>query len=196
MSQEAPQRKPPRFRAGIRYAPSPRSAPPPRRGLPALAVRVRAFNLGNGVIMSLGVVAALLIGIAMLVLPAWLAWYLIRRWRRLATWPRAQATIRHVRKTKHNSSATGTTTSETSYEARYEYPDAAGVQHIGEVDHLAKPKVGDVVEIIYDPNDPKTNETVSGGSVVGRIVNYSAVFIVFGGIGTFLVLASFGLITG
>lgn len=145
--------------------------------------------------MSLGDVAALLIGIAMLVLPAWLAWYLVRRWRRLATWSRAQATIRHVRKTKHNSSATGTTTTETSYEARYEYRDAAGVQHIGEVDHLHSPKVGDVIEIMYDPDQPSSSDTVSGGSVAGRIINYGAVFIVLGGGGIFIILASLDLIS-
>ncbi|MEU0269919.1 DUF3592 domain-containing protein [Nocardioides sp. NPDC006303] len=144
--------------------------------------------------MSLGAVAALLIGIAMLVLPAWLAWYLIRRRRRLASWPRAQATIRHVRKTKHNSSATATTTTETSYEARYEYRDAAGVQHIGEVDHLHAPKVGDVIEVMYDPDQPSSSDTVAGGSVLGRIINYGAVFIVLGGGGIFVILASLDLI--
>ncbi|MFE6645512.1 DUF3592 domain-containing protein [Nocardioides sp. NPDC057772] len=145
--------------------------------------------------MSFGAVAALLIGIAMLILPAWLTIHLVRRRRRLTTWSRTQATIRHVWKQKHQSSATGSTSTETTIHARYEYRDAAGIQHIGEVEHLANPKVGDVVEIIYDPDDPKTNETVSGGSVVGRIVNYSAVFIVFGGIGIFLILASLGLIS-
>ena len=146
--------------------------------------------------MSFGAVAALLIGIAMLILPAWLTTHLVRRQRRLATWTRAEATIRHVWKKKYESSATGTSTTETSINARYEYRDTAGIQHVGEVEHLADPKVGDVIEIIYDPNDPKTNETVSGGSVVGRVVNYSVAFIVFGGIGTFLILASLGLITG
>ncbi|WP_406029845.1 DUF3592 domain-containing protein [Nocardioides sp. NBC_00163] len=145
--------------------------------------------------MSFGAVAALLIGIAMLILPAWLTIHLARRQRRLATWTRTEATIRHVWKKKYESSATGTSTTETSINARYEYRDAAGIQHIGEVEHLADPKVGDVIEIIYDPNDPKTNETVSGGSVVGRVVNYSVAFIVFGGIGIFLILASLGLIS-
>lgn len=145
--------------------------------------------------MSFGAVAALLIGIAMLILPAWLTIHLVRRQRRLATWTRTEATIRHVWKKKYESSATGTSSTETSINARYEYRDTAGIQHVGEVEHLAKPKVGDVVEIMYDPNDPKTNETVSGGSVVGRIVNYSALFIVFGGIGTFLILASLDLIS-
>ena len=145
--------------------------------------------------MSLGAVAALLIGIAMLILPAWLTIHLVRRQRRLATWIRAEATIRHVWKKKHQSSATGTSSTETSINARYEYRDSAGIQHIGEVEHLARPKVGDVIEIMYDPNDPKTNETVSGGSVVGRVVNYSVAFVVFGGIGIFLILASLDLIS-
>ena len=138
--------------------------------------------------MSFGAVAALLIGIAMLILPAWLTIHLVRRQRRLATWTRTEATIRHVWKKKYESSATGTSTTETSINARYEYRDAA----VGDGRH---PKVGDVIEIIYDPNDPKTNETVSGGSVVGRVVNYSVAFIVFGGIGIFLILASLGLIS-
>lgn len=145
--------------------------------------------------MSFGAVAALLIGIAMLILPAWLTIHLVRRQRRLATWTRTQATIRHVWKKKRQSSASGNTSTETSIHARYEYRDAAGIQHIGEVEHLADPKAGDVVEIIYAPDDPKTNETVSGGSVVGRIVNYGMVFVVFGGIGIFLILASLGLIS-
>ncbi|MER7609917.1 DUF3592 domain-containing protein [Nocardioides sp. NPDC127503] len=145
--------------------------------------------------MSFGAVAALLIGIAMLILPAWLTIHLVRRQRRLATWTRTEATIRHVWKKKRQSSATGTSSTETSINARYEYRDSAGIQHIGEVEHLARPKVGDVIEIMYDPNDPKTNETVSGGSVVGRVVNYSVAFIVFGGIGTFLILASLDLIS-
>lgn len=161
MSQEAPQRRPPEIPSGDTVRAQPPRHPTAPARFSALVVRVRAFNLGNGVVMSLGVVAALLIGIAMLVLPAWLAWYLIRRWRRLATWRRAQATIRHVRKTKHQSSATGTTTTETSYEARYEYRDAAGVQHIGEVDHLHSPKVGEVIEIMYAPDDPSSSDTGS-----------------------------------
>lgn len=145
--------------------------------------------------MSFGTAAALLIGIAMLILPAWLTIHLVRRQRRLATWARADATIRHVWKKKHQSSATGTTSSEMHIHARYEYRDSTGIQHVGDVEHLAKPKVGDVVEIMYEPNDPKTNETVSGGSVVGRVVNYGAIFIVFGGIGIFLILASLDLIS-
>lgn len=145
--------------------------------------------------MSFGAVAALLIGTAMLILPAWLTIHLLRRQRRLASWTRTGATIRQVWKKKRQSSATGTSSTETSINARYEYRDSAGIQHIGEVEHLAHPKVGDVIEIMYDPNDPKTNETVSGGSVVGRVVNYSLAFIVFGGIGIFLILASLGLIS-
>lgn len=145
--------------------------------------------------MSFGAVAALLIGTAMLILPAWLTIHLVRRQRRLASWTRTGATIRQVWKKKRQSSATGTSSTETSINARYEYRDSAGIQHIGEVEHLAHPKVGDVIEIMYDPNDPKTNETVSGGSVVGRVVNYSLAFIVFGGIGIFLILASLGLIS-
>ncbi|MFD7073557.1 hypothetical protein ACFV9G_05060 [Nocardioides sp. NPDC059952] len=66
--------------------------------------------------MSLGSVA-LLIGIAMLTLPAWLTIHLVRRQRRLATWTRTQATIRHVWKKKRQSSATGNTSSETSTHA-------------------------------------------------------------------------------
>ncbi|GGU23035.1 DUF3592 domain-containing protein [Nocardioides albus] len=146
--------------------------------------------------MELGAVAALVIGLAMLILPAWLTIHLVRRRRRLATWTRTQATIRHTRKTKYDSSAsTASGASETAIRARYEYRDAAGVPRVGDVEHLHDPKVGDVVEIIYDPDDPSSSETVSGGSVVGRIVNYSAVFILFGGIGTFLILASLGLIS-
>lgn len=94
--------------------------------------------------MSLGAVAALLIGIAMLVLPAWLA---------------------------------------------------AGIQHVGEVDHLHGPTVGEVIEIMYAPDDPSSSDTVAGGSVVGRIINYGAVFILLGGGGIFVILASLGLIS-
>lgn len=144
--------------------------------------------------MSFGAVAALLIGITMLILPAWLTIRLVRRQRRLATWPRTQATIHHVWK-KRPPSATGTTSTETSVHARYEYRDSAGIRHIGEVEHLADPKVGDIVEVIYDPEEPSSSDTVYGGSVVGRVINYGATYIVFGGIGIFLVLASLGLIS-
>lgn len=145
--------------------------------------------------MSSCAVAALLIGIAMLILPAWLTIRLVCRQRRLTTWTRAEATIRHVWKKKYDSSATGTSSTETSINARYEYRDAAGIQHIGEVEHLAKPKVGDVVEVMYDPDDPSSSETVSGGSVVGRIINYGFIFIFFGGFGAFLILAALDLIS-
>lgn len=145
--------------------------------------------------MSFGAVTALLIGIAMLILPAWLTIHLVRRQRRLATWTRAEATIRHVWKKKHQSSATGTSSTETSIHARYEYRDTAGIQHIGEVEHLTKPQVGDTVEIMYDPDDPKSSNTVYGGSVVGRIINYGFIFSFFGGFGTFLILAALELIS-
>ncbi|PSK95706.1 uncharacterized protein DUF3592 [Murinocardiopsis flavida] len=144
--------------------------------------------------MSFGAVTALLVGIAMLIFPAWLAWNLIRRQRRLATWPRAQATIRHVWKTTRQSSATGTSTTEKTMHARYEFRDNPGRYHTGEVEHLAKPKVGDVLEVMYDPTDPKLNDTVSGGSVVGRIINYGAIFILLGGMGIFFIVASLDLV--
>lgn len=143
--------------------------------------------------MSFGAVAALLIGIAMLIPAFWLGWYLIRRQSRLATWPRAQATVRRLRKEKRRTTVSGTTTTETTIHARYEFRDAAGVEHTGEADHLSKPKVGDAVEVMYDPSDPATNETVRGASVAGRIIHYGAVFVVFGGGGIFLILASLGL---
>ncbi|OIJ25373.1 DUF3592 domain-containing protein [Nocardioides luteus] len=79
--------------------------------------------------MSSGDVGALLIGIAMLILPTWLTTQLVRRWRRLASWTRTQGTIRHVWKKKHDSSATGTASSETSIHARYEYRDSRGIHH-------------------------------------------------------------------
>jgi hypothetical protein len=146
--------------------------------------------------MELGDVAALLIGIAMLILPAWLATHLVRRQRRLATWTRTQATIRHTRKTKYDSSATTTSAAtETAVRTRYGYRDTTGVPHVGEVEHLHDPKVGDVVEIMYDPDDPSSSDTVYGGSVVGRIINYGAAFILLGGGGVFLILASLGLIS-
>lgn len=144
--------------------------------------------------MSFGAVAALLIGIAMLTLPALLTIHLVRRQRRLATWTRTQATI-HVWKKRGQSSATGSTSTETSIRARYEYRDAAGIQHIGEVEHLADPKVGDVAEGIYDPEEPSWSDTVYAGSVLGRVINYGATYAVLGGIGIFLVLASLGLIS-
>lgn len=145
--------------------------------------------------MSFGAVAALLIGTAMLILPAWLTIHLVRRQRRLASWTRTGATIRQVWKKKRQSSATGTSSTETSINARYEYRDSAGIQHIGEVEHLADPKVGDVAEGIYDPEEPSWSDTVYAGSVLGRVINYGATYAVLGGIGIFLVLASLGLIS-
>lgn len=141
--------------------------------------------------MSFGAVAALLIGIAMLIFPAWLAWYVIRRQRRLTTWPRAEGRVRHRWKEKHQSSDGSTTT---HVHARYEFRDATGAMHVGEVEHLTDPKVGDIIEIMYDPDDPKTSDTVYGGSVAGRVINYGAVFILLGGFGIFLVLASLDLL--
>ncbi|MFI5624618.1 DUF3592 domain-containing protein [Nocardioides sp. NPDC051685] len=145
--------------------------------------------------MSSGDVGALLVGLAMLILPAWLTTHLVRRWRRLATWTRTQATIRHVWKKKHQSSATGTTSSETPIHARYEYRDTGGIRHVGEVEHLAKPQVGDLLDVIYNPDEPAASDTVSGGSVVGRIINYGFIFILFGGGGIFLILAVLDLIS-
>nr|WP_281365663.1 DUF3592 domain-containing protein [Nocardioides panzhihuensis] len=137
-----------------------------------------------------------MVGIAMLILPAWLTIHLVRRQRRLATWTRTQATIRHTRKTKYDSSATtGSAATEAAFRARYEYRDATGVPHRGEVEHLPDPKVGDIVEVMYAPDDPSSSDTVYGGSVAGRIVNYSAVFILLGGGGVFLILASLDLIS-
>lgn len=145
--------------------------------------------------MSTGAIAALLVGIALLILPAWLAWYLVRRQRRVLAWPHAQATIRSTQKKAYRSSFIESSTTETYVHAHYEYRDAAGVQHVGEVDHLHNGKVGDIIEIMYDPADPDSSAIVHGDSVGGRIINYGAIFIIFGGGGIFLILASLGLIS-
>lgn len=143
--------------------------------------------------MSAGAIAALLVGVALLILPACLAWYLVRRQRRVATWPRAQATIRKAQKKAYRSSFIESSTTETYVHAHYEYRDADGVQHVSEVEHLHDGKVGDIIEIMYDPADPGSSEIVGGGSIGGRIINYGAIFIIFGGGGIFLILASLGL---
>lgn len=145
--------------------------------------------------MSTGAIAALLVGIALLILPAWLAWYLVRRQRRVLTWPHAQATIHSTQRKTYRSSFIESSTTETYIHAHYEYRDATGVQHVGEVEHLHTGKVGDIIEIIYDPADPGSSHIVNGGSVGGRIINYGAIFIIFGGGGIFLILASLGLIS-
>ncbi|MBC7277337.1 hypothetical protein [Nocardioides sp.] len=54
--------------------------------------------------------------------------------------------------------------------------------------------LGDVLEVMYAPDDPSSSDTVYGGSVAGRIVNYSAVILLGGG-GIFLILASLDLIS-
>ena len=145
--------------------------------------------------MSTGAIVALVVGVALLILPAWLAWYLVRRQRRVVAWPRAQATIRNAQKVAYRSSFVESSTTETYIHAHYEYRDAAGIQHVGEVDNLHDGKVGDIIEIMYDPADPDSSDIVRGGSVGGRIINYGAIFIIFGGGGIFLILASLGLIS-
>ena len=145
--------------------------------------------------MSTGAIVALVGGIALLILPAWLAWYLVRRQRRVAAWPRAQATIRSAQDKAYRSSFVESSTTETYVHAHYEYQDAAGTQHVREVEHLHNGKVGDIIEIMYNPADPDSSDIVSGGSVGGRIINYGAIFIIFGGGGIFLILAALGLIS-
>ncbi|MEU4452143.1 DUF3592 domain-containing protein [Nocardioides sp. NPDC023903] len=145
--------------------------------------------------MSTGATVALLVGIALLILPAWLAWYLVSRQRRVGAWPRAQATIRDAQEKAYRSSFIESSTTETYVHAHYEYRDAAGIQHVGEVEHLHNGKVGDIIEIMYDPADPDSSDIVSGGSTGGRIINYGAIFIIFGGGGIFLILASLGIIS-
>jgi hypothetical protein len=119
--------------------------------------------------MSTGAIVALLVGIALLILPAWLAWYLVHRKRRVASWPRAQATIRNAETKAYRSSFIESSTTETYVHAHYEYRDAAGIQHVGEVEHLHDGKVGDIIEIMYDPADPDSSYNVHGGSVGGPI---------------------------
>ena len=102
--------------------------------------------------------------------------------------------IWRLRKVKQDTTVAGTSTSATTVHADYSFQDTAGIKRTGEVDFLSKPQKGDVLEVMYDPEDPTVNETVKGGSVVGRIVNYSAVFIIFGAGGVFLILASLELL--
>lgn len=139
--------------------------------------------------MELGAVAALVVGIAFLIIPALLGRNLVIRWRRLASWPRAEARVRHVWRKKEPSSSG----SETTTHARYEFRDATGRLRVGEVDYLSDPQVDDVLEVMYDPEDLKVSETVYGGSVVGRIINYSVSFLL-GAMGIFLILASLDLL--
>lgn len=145
--------------------------------------------------MEIGALVAILLGIALLVVPVWLAWYLLRRLRRLLVWPRTQATIRRVWRTKHQYvSMSGTNTSTKTVHARYEFRDEAGGEYFGEVERLSKPKVGDVIEIMYSPRRPSVNDAVEGGSVAGRIITYGAVFLVLGGGGIACILAPLGLL--
>ena len=140
--------------------------------------------------MERGAVAALVAGIAFLIFPALLGRNLVRRWRRLTSWPRAEARVRHVWRTKEQTS----NGRETVVHARYEFRDAAGRIRVGEVDYLSDPQVDDFFEVMFDPDDLKVSEPVSGGSVVGRIVIGTMCFL-FGALGIFLILASLDLIS-
>jgi hypothetical protein len=145
--------------------------------------------------METGALVAMLIGIAMLILPVWLAWHLLRRLRRLLAWPRTQATVRRVWRTRHQYTAIGgAKTSTKTVHASYEFRDEAGDEHTGEVVTLNKPKVGDVIEVMYAPGKPSKNDAVQGGSVGGRIITYGAVFIILGGGGIAFILAPLGLL--
>ena len=145
--------------------------------------------------MSSGAVVSLLIGLAMLVGPAWVLWLIARRWRRLATWSRAEGSIRQVWKTKGSSSATGTDTSETTVHARYAFKDSSGREQLGECTYLKNPKVGDTLEIMYSPDSATENQPVYGGSVVGRVLVQGFVIVFFGGIGLFMVLVALDVVS-
>ena len=140
--------------------------------------------------MDLGTVVTLIVGIAFLIIPALLGRNLARRWHRLASWPRAEACVQHVWKLNQPSSSENDTT----VRARYEFRDVAGRLRFGDVDYLADPHVGDVLEVAYNPEEPKASETVYGGSVSGRIINYG-VSLLLASLGIFLILGSTGLIS-
>lgn len=145
--------------------------------------------------MGAGALVAMLIGVALLIVPLWLAWYLLRRLRRLVVWPRATATVSRVWRTKHDYIGVGgAKASFKAVHARYEFRDESGIEHSGEVESLDKPKVGDAIEVMYAPRNPGVNDAVYGGSVGGRVITYGALFIVLGGGGLMFILAPLGLL--
>jgi uncharacterized protein DUF3592 len=137
---------------------------------------------------------ALWTGLAFLVPAAWVVWRIARRRLRLARWPRAQATVRHVWRTKGQSSATGTSTSTTTTHARYRF-DVSGLEQVGECTYLDDPKVGDSLEVMYDPANPKSNQPVYGSSLVGRVITLGFVIVFFGGLGVFMLIVAFGFVS-
>ena len=113
----------------------------------------------------------------------------LRRRHRLSSWTRTTARIERVWVTQER------TTNEQGgvqyYDlehALYRYATTGGEQ-TGESTHLKDPKVGESVEVMYDPAKPMQSRPVHGGSRVGRTV--AAVFAVLAAaLGVFLILVA------
>ncbi|MBG6098977.1 DUF3592 domain-containing protein [Nocardioides sp. WG-D5] len=145
--------------------------------------------------MDTGSVTALVIGIALLIAPVCMAILWIRRSMRRASWTRTEATVRFVRRIKRSTSATSSVEAEKVTQTQYTYTDSQGRQHQGESEVLKNPEVGDVVEALYDPNNPGSSELVGPNSLLVNLLTRGAVFIVLGALGLFLVIAALDVVS-
>lgn len=98
--------------------------------------------------------------------------------RRRRAWTRVTGTISSV-KTKRANDGTTTTT------VRYRFVDAAGRQRSGTETTLRTPKKGKKVGVMYDPDDPDTNELSSAAFLVVVL----PLLAVMSGFGVYLVLS-------
>lgn len=145
--------------------------------------------------MDTGSITALVIGIAMLVVPVCMAGLWIRRLVRRASWIKTEAKVHFVRHITRRTSATSSVEAEKVTQTQYTYTDASGRVHHGESEVLKDPKAGDVVEMRYDPNNPASSELLGTNSLLVNLLTRGAVFIVLGAVGLFLIVAALNIVS-
>lgn len=145
--------------------------------------------------MDTGSITALVVGIAMLIVPVFMAGLWLRRRASRASWVRTEATVHFVRRITRRTSATSSVEAEKVTQAQYTYTDMNGRQHQGESEVLKNPEAGDVVEMLYDPKNPASSELVGPNSFIVNLLTRGAVFIVLGAVGLFLIIAALDIIS-
>lgn len=131
--------------------------------------------------------AALLVS-AMLVTPFLAALFVVvRHWWRARTWTRADATVTKRRSeiSRQGDGSTSTTTTVTFTFADVTERDRTGTA----VNPVGEPRVGDVLEVMYDPEDPDRSRVVELGR---RYVVMLAAFALLFALGVWSVFVPLG----
>jgi hypothetical protein len=130
--------------------------------------------------MGLSGLVAVPVGLLFIVIPAVAASVVTARMvRRRRSWTRVTGTVSSV-KTKRSSNGTVTTT------VRYRFTDAHGGQRSGTENTLRTPRKGKQVGVMYDPEDPDSNEL---SSVAFLVVGLPLIGVMIG-FGVYLVLTA------